>query len=78
LIKLYDDSFTDLQRDCRKKFSEPVGTVDHALTTATVRMLKMVLTNDPKKVILDKLEGEKLNLCLERLFLFAYAWGTGA
>jgi hypothetical protein len=78
IIKFYDNSFKDMQKECRRRFTEPIATVDHCLTKAIINILKMVLTIDKEKVVLDELEGTKLHACLERLFLFAYAWGCGA
>ena len=52
--------------------------MDHCLTKAIVKILKMILSTDKEKDVLLELDGTKLHACLERLFLFAYSWGCGA
>jgi len=53
-----------LQKEARRKLGEPIETVDHCLTNATIKMMKAVLINDPKVGVLKELQGDKLNLCL--------------
>jgi len=63
---------------CRKYFVDAIQTVNHCLTTSIVRMIKMILINDPNKSVIDKLQEEKLEQTMKQLFVFAYSWGCGA
>jgi len=60
LYKSFSSSFEEIQIYCRKYFKEAITTVNHCLTTAIVRMIKMILMNDPNKSVIDNLHEEKL------------------
>ena len=60
IMKFFKNSFADIQKESRKRFTEPVETVDHCLIHAIINILRMVLINDKGKKVLDELEGTKL------------------
>lgn len=59
-MKFFRNSFGDILKEVRRKFTEPIETVDHCLIHATVNMLRMILINDKGKDIINELEGTKL------------------
>jgi hypothetical protein len=59
-------------------YTEPIITVDHCLTFALIKMIKMILITDPEVGVLKELNNDKLERSLSSLFYFAFAWGCGS
>jgi hypothetical protein len=75
-LSLCNTHFRKALHFIRKKCTEPIVTVDNNLVLAVCKFLKLVIENDEGVVNIQHLETYKKSL--DKMFIFAFAWGMGS
>ena len=76
ISKLFMLHFVKAAQHIRKNFTEPIATVDNNLALSIVKIIEIFLRKGEFKPA--SLNYEALKRALDKIFVFAFAWGIGS